>query len=336
MIRGRREGWWAARTLLALSFLLAFAPAVPGADFQVTKVPDVTDVEAPKPFDRAALKQAQGVGMSDLQKYSVAAGLDKSDAIPREKAEGWRKLAKEAPGFAAIAGKRAAEWDAYATKVEEEFRKRKAAAMESDWKRLLPLLVDNGVPGEDKAKGAWRFLLAYKDSPGVDYSAVMDMHSLVPPGKMKDALKDLDREGRVGMAYAISFAVERRIRAGGGAGIGIDSLRKLYESRDKAWQESGKGKAVGQAVKTMNDARWEFRIVEDDKGKTMAMAWPKTGDPPYVSRKRFTDFTSLDAALNGELADDIVNWVMHDPKSPMSAPYKAALDAIRGDEVSRP
>ncbi len=325
-----------ALSFLAFSIVLASASATVAADFQVTEVPDVTDLEAPKPPDRAALKQVKGLGMADLEKYATAARFEKFDVAPREKADCWRRLAKEAPSLAAMAEKRAGEWDAYATKVEEEFRKRKAAAMESDWKRLLPLLRDGRTPGPARSDLAARFLRAYAETPGVSHGTLMDICPLLPAGSLKDALGKYEREGRMFLPLDMNHFVFQSVGLGAGNRIGIDTLRKLHASRDKAWQESGKGKAVQRAIKAVDELHWISGIVEDDKGKTMGLVQAKTDDPVYVPAKRYPDFTRLESAISGELSNDVVNWMMYDPKSPISAPYKAAVEAIRGEEIPRP
>jgi len=324
------------RPFLVLCVVLALVSAASGADFQVTRVPDVTDVAPPKPFDRASLKQAQGVGMADLQKYSVAAGLDKSDATPREKAEEWRKLAKDAPSLAAIAGKRAGEWETYATKVEDELNKRKTVAMESDRKRLRRLLLDRATSDADRTAWTSRFLEAYVKTPGIGCTTAMDLYSRLPPGPVKDTLAECDQIARFSFSISMERAVYKRIEGGGGSRIGIGALRKLYASRDRAWQQSDKGEAVRQAVKAMDDRDWSFRFVEDEKGTTMSLGRRNVGDPVYVPGRRYPDFTSLESGIDGDVADDMVNWILDDQRSPMSAPYKAALKAIRGEEVPKP
>jgi len=323
-------------SVLALSLVLAPGAVATEVDFQVTEVPEVTDLGAPKPLDRAALKQVKGLGMADLEKYATAARFEKFEVAPREKADCWRRLAKEAPSLAAMAEKRAGEWDACATKVEEEFKKRKAAAMASDWKRLFPLLRDGGTPGPARNDFAARFLRAYAETPGVTHGTLMDIRPLLPAGSLKDIVGKYEREGRMFLPIEMNHFVFQSVGLGAGSRIGIDPLRKLHASRDKAWQESGKGKAVQRAIQAVDELHWISGLVEDDKGKTMGLVQSKTGDPVYVPAKRYSDFTSLQSAISGELSSDVANWMMYDPKSPISAPYKAALEAIRGEEVPRP
>jgi hypothetical protein len=61
----------------------------------------------------------------------------------------------------------------------------------------------------------------------------------------------------------------------------------------------------------------------------------KTGEPVYVSKRRFPDVASLQDKLGGEFADEIVDWMMNEEKSFLSASLQAAPKAIR-EASSRP
>ncbi|NNN06846.1 MAG: formylglycine-generating enzyme family protein, partial [Elusimicrobia bacterium] len=134
------------------------------------------------------------VDVTALEKYNAAYELDKSaQATPEDKAASWRRLALDVPQYADMAGKRAAQWDAFAAqkKAAEAARLKRVAARDRDWEKLSPLLSLAVVPEADKANWSDKFLRAYYRSPGVRPGMAKVLVRHVPAGALHDALVKL-------------------------------------------------------------------------------------------------------------------------------------------------
>ena len=100
-----------------LTALQGAAARSSGGGFHISaaNLPAMPRAQAPANMEAAAGgMDFSSVDVDALEKYGAALKTDKGDASPEEKAEGWRQLAQDAPKFADVAGKRAAEWDAFA------------------------------------------------------------------------------------------------------------------------------------------------------------------------------------------------------------------------------
>ncbi len=138
--------------------------------FRVSAPGAVPRAAAPKALDeRTSGIDLSGADVDALERYDAATKLDKSDATPDKKAQSWRALAKSAPKFAALAEKRAADWDAYARgqdAAREELAKR-VEQRDTDWSKLSRLLALQVVSRPEKKRWAAEFIAAYFESPGL-------------------------------------------------------------------------------------------------------------------------------------------------------------------------
>ena len=77
------------------------AESSPRGGFQVTELPNLSRIEAPKSLDLADPKgmDFRTLDVDALEKFAAVKKIDKSNATPQVKAEAWRKLAREAPVF---------------------------------------------------------------------------------------------------------------------------------------------------------------------------------------------------------------------------------------------
>ncbi len=187
-----------------------------GMDFQVSDLPAIARAQAPKALEAGAGElDFRNLDIGALKKYNSAIKLDKSGATPVEKAEIWRALAVEAPKFAAVAEKRAAEWDLYASQeaAAKEAAEKRAAARDSDWGKLSQLLEldDVVVPKANKARWAAEFAKAYLQSPGIEPAAAKDLLPYVESGPMNKALKDL--AGKIAAVVERAEAESEELRA---------------------------------------------------------------------------------------------------------------------------
>lgn len=170
------------------------SPAEPekkGSAFQVSSLPSLPSVEAPK----ALAKGASGfdwnkADVEALEKYDAAFAFDQGEASDEEKAKNWRKLAKNAPQLAEMAKQRAAEWEGFAQRkmAAEKARKERVPARDSDWKRLSRLLSLKVVSEEDKRQWSKQFAQAYMDHPGIEAAQAALLAPNLPSGPEKDAL----------------------------------------------------------------------------------------------------------------------------------------------------
>jgi formylglycine-generating enzyme required for sulfatase activity len=165
--------------------------------FSVTNPPAVPAVEAPEELGQAATGLDLGsLDVDALEKYLAAAKLEKGDAPPADKAEAWRRLAQDAPKVAAVAKRRAADWERVAAqqKAADEAGAARTKARDADWKKLESLLGLESASAADKNGWAEQFLAAYLKSPGLEPAMAKELAALAAPGARRDELEKLARE----------------------------------------------------------------------------------------------------------------------------------------------
>jgi hypothetical protein len=170
---------------------LAEATAGGGLQFNVSALPAVPKAEAPKALGQSASGLDLGsVDVDALEKYDAAVKFDKGEASAEDKAATWRQLAKDAPKFADMAGKRAAQWDRFAEqkKAADEARQQRIEARDSDWQKLGRLLALGVVPEADKKGWSGQFLKAYLKSPGLEPGMAKALVAYAAPGAMQNSL----------------------------------------------------------------------------------------------------------------------------------------------------
>lgn len=170
------------------------APASRGFQVSAVNLPSLPAAQAPKALDSSAAGlDWANVDVDALEKYNAATQLDKSDSSPGEKAASWRRLATDAPKFAEIAAKRAAEWDQYAEtwKTNEEANQKRSEARDADWEKLGRLLALEVVPRTDKHAWSSQFIKAYMASPGLEPEMAKALAPHTAPGPTQAALKAL-------------------------------------------------------------------------------------------------------------------------------------------------
>ncbi len=204
--------------------LAAMAKATAGGspDFQVSasNLPAVPRAQAPKALGSAAAGlDLGGVDVDALEKYDAVSEFDNGEAGPEEKAESWRTLALEVPEFAALAEKRAAEWDRYAAKwrAGEEARLMRVAARDSDWEKLSRLLALQVVGVKDKERWSAHFAKAYLESPGIEPAAAAELVKYMPASTIKEALARLAKSAPAAVPGAAAGSRSRVVD--GKAGI---------------------------------------------------------------------------------------------------------------------
>lgn len=165
-----------------------------GRGFQVTNLPAVPVAQAPKDLGQAASGlDLSKVDVDALEKYDAAAMIEKGDADPEVKARTWRELAADAPAFAAMAGKRAVQWEAYAAQkaAADAAREKRVEARDEDWKKLGRLLALGVVSAKDKKDWSAQFLSAYLKSPGLAPGMAKALVTHSAPGALQESLKRL-------------------------------------------------------------------------------------------------------------------------------------------------
>jgi formylglycine-generating enzyme required for sulfatase activity len=176
---------------------LAEATAGGAIKFNVSALPAVPKAEEPKALGQAASGLDLGsVDVDALEKYDAAVKFDKGEASAEDKAAAWRGLAKDAPKFADLAGKRAAQWDRFAEqkKAADEARQKRVEARDADWQKLSRLLALGVVPEADKQGWAGQFLKAYMKSPGLEPGMAKSLVAYAAPGPVQNSLKALARK----------------------------------------------------------------------------------------------------------------------------------------------
>jgi formylglycine-generating enzyme required for sulfatase activity len=164
--------------------------------FEVTSLAAVPTVQAPGALDstEAGGLDFRNVDVQALDKYNAAFELDRgAGASAEDKAASWRRLAKDAPKLAEMAGKRAAQWEAFAAqkKAADEARQKRVEARDADWEKLGHLLTLAVVPETDKRAWSSQFVKAYLKSPGVEPGMAKGLAAQMPAGPTKEALRKL-------------------------------------------------------------------------------------------------------------------------------------------------
>jgi hypothetical protein len=109
----------------------------------------------------------------------------------------------------------------------------------------------------------------------------------------------------------------------------IQGFRTLIGLRSEAWQQSNKGKAVLEAMDAMDISGFSSKIVQDDKGWTAELFYGNSSKPIYVANERFASRSDLWNSVDSVISEELANWLVSDPKSPLSPVYKAAVEAIQ-------
>ncbi len=159
---------------------------VGGFRVSAANLPSLPAANAPKALESAASGMNwQDVDVDALEKYNEATKLDKSDAPPSEKAASWRQLAKDAPKFADLAGKRADEWDSYEAqwKAAQAAEQQRLEARDKDWEKLGRLLALEVIPEGDKHHWSADFLKAYWKMPGIEPEMAKALAAHLKPGE---------------------------------------------------------------------------------------------------------------------------------------------------------
>ena len=201
--------------------------------FRISALEPISSQQRPSAWeDKASGLDLSRVDVDALVKYDAAVKLDKSGAAPADKAASWRALAKAAPKFAALADKRAREWEQYA--AQEEARRRDAAmrgeARDRDWAKLSRLLSLSVVPESDKTRWSEAFAQAYAETPGV---APEVAKALLAHAKSKAARAALEKAAKGAGAAAAAVAGKAGVEwvpiSGGTFTMGSDS--EEYDAR---------------------------------------------------------------------------------------------------------
>ena len=168
-----------------------------GLEFSLTDLPAISRARAPKALESTVSGiDLGGVDVDALEKYDAVSEFDKGKASPEEKAVNWRALGKQTPKFAAVAEKRAAEWERFAAewKAGEEATRKRLEARDADWGKLSRLLALKIVPANDKKRWTTKFVGAYLKSPGIEPAAAVELVKHSPAGPAKDALAKLAKQ----------------------------------------------------------------------------------------------------------------------------------------------
>jgi len=165
-----------------------------GIDFQVSSLPSVPRAEAPK--EMSAKLSGIDLGSIDVEalgRYDEAFKFDKGESSPEAKAAKWRALAKAAPAYAAVAQKRAEEWELYLAeqKGAAEAQQKLIGARDADWAKLSRLLAYDVVPKKDKSRWCLQFAEAYADSPGMAPETAKALTPYVAQGPVRAKLESL-------------------------------------------------------------------------------------------------------------------------------------------------
>ena len=149
----------------------------------------------------------RSVDVESWKQYNQAFEFDKSNATAEEKAQAWRRLAKEVPKFAKSAEKRAAAWDRYAALLKEgrDAKERLLRTRDNDWAKLEQLLPLHVIPESDKARWSAQFVRTYWKAPGIEPVMAKALAPHMPRGPMQRALQALGRRAPL-VAYVPAAA----------------------------------------------------------------------------------------------------------------------------------
>jgi hypothetical protein len=128
-----------------------------------------------------------------LEKYDAAITMDESDLPAEEKAEKWKMLATELPGYAAFAGERAALWGQAVQKqrADNEVRVRRISARDNDWSKLFRLLPLTTMTEQEKRKWVEEFVGAYSESPGLESWMAERVVKFIPAGVKRKQVESI-------------------------------------------------------------------------------------------------------------------------------------------------
>jgi formylglycine-generating enzyme required for sulfatase activity len=221
-----------------------------GRGFQVTDLAAVPAAEAPKELNQAASGlDLGGADVDSLEKYDGAVKFEKGGAAPADKAAAWRQLAKDAPKFADLAGKRAQEWDRFEAQknAADAAREKRVEARDEDWKKLGRLLNLQVVSEADKTGWSAQFLKAYSKSPGVEPGMAKVLAAHVPEGPVRAALKKLALKAQE--EDTMSSAVLKHLQAT----QAYKDLKKIFEENKgkTGWLDGEAGRAAAAVRDSM-------------------------------------------------------------------------------------
>jgi formylglycine-generating enzyme required for sulfatase activity len=217
-------------------------------DFQVTSLPELPKAEAPKAMDlRSSGLDLGSIDVEALGKYDEAFRFDKGGAPAEDKAARWRALAEEAPAYAAVAEKRAEEWDRFIAgqRAVEEAKRRRLEARDSDWDKLSRLLSYSVVSAADKQRWAEQFTQAYrKSSAGIEPGMAKALAPHLPQGPARTELEKLAG----GSASVFSKAFEE------GFAAGMRKVRQTGAAADIDWVDIPGGTfLMGSAIDDVDE-----------------------------------------------------------------------------------
>ncbi len=225
-------------------------------------------------------------------------------------------------------------YDSYDYDDEATFRIRWAAMISSSPKVIdLAGELDRAV--EHPERTAWTNGAA--DEQAVALGAVAltlgDFLALFRGWEARNWAENFER-GKALVSLAVGDTIWPRIgKTALGDGIGIDHLRKLLDAKGPAWRASEKGQAVRQVIAVTDAISLYAEPVLDDNGWAIVLHIKKPDPPVYVTRERYPDLEQLQAALKGPLGDELLQWIVTDPASPLSGPIRAAKAAIQGESL---
>ena len=137
------------------------------------------------------------------------------------------------------------------------------------------------------------------------------------------------------LALHLNLAIYATIGAGTASNpVGIDDFRALLAKKGKVWEESDKGKVVVGAIRAADNSYLldNMKYIEDEKGWAIELVFGANMETVYIAKARTADLYDLEN-FKDEIGVEFADWLLTDPRSPMSAPYKAAVEAARGEEI---
>ena len=318
-----------------LSKLQRAAAAAGGSSpgFKVTNLPALPAAEAPKELSQAASGlDLSSVDVDSLEKYDGAVKFEKGGAAPGDKATTWRQLAKDAPKFADLAGKRAQEWDRFAAQKQAAAaaREKRIEARDADWKKLGRLLNLEVVSEADKTEWSAQFLKAYWKSPSVEPSMAQGLVAHVPEGPVRAALKKLALKAQE--EDTMSSSVLKHLQAT----QAYTDLNKMFQDNKgkTGWLDGEAGRAVvalrdsmladAAAVTTPKDK------TDKDYGLLVIQINGKTRAEDGISLEDLLALNKKGEFKNPEYRDVISDAVAQDIVAGHSDQLTALWAAIRG------
>ncbi|MBI3564167.1 MAG: caspase family protein, partial [Elusimicrobia bacterium] len=297
-----------------------------GPLFQVTSPGRVAAAVAPAAFDAAA----GGVRWADLdidalERFNIITKLDKGEDAPEDKAAAWRRFAQDSPKYAELAGARAAEWDAYASRLRaaEEAKQDRRAARDGDWEKLGRLLVLDVVPPEDKKEFAAQFLKAYAVDPGLEPVMAGPLLPYAATPAMSERLRALARAAQGEHAPTLAALVMLNLRGQ----ADYKTLKAFYDSRKDrtGWAASDEGKAAIARLRRLRLDAAATRVVTAPR---IALRYAVRGQPVTDAGIIVADLDS-DPDYRAFIVNAVATNILSDPMDPA---LKAALDAFQREQ----